>query len=215
MAGRLRNYSSLDKFLIEIETMMTTLSGKNNAKRANPADNTPEQKLDETERKHSVGLMRVNHSGEVCAQALYYGQSIVAKEKKIIHALQQSAEEESDHLAWTEQRIRELSGHLSWMNVIWYINAYCIGLVAGLAGDRWSLAFVEETERQVSVHLQKHLDKLSDRDLKSRAIVSQMKLDEEAHGQKAHELGADELPDPIKTLMGWHAKIMTTISYLI
>ena len=180
-----------------------------------PADKIEQDSLNEFERNHSAGLMRVNHSGEVCAQALYRGQSLTAKLVYTRTKMEQAASEELDHLAWCNKRLEELDNEASVLNPIWYGMSFSIGAVAGLIGDNWSLGFVHETEEQVVKHLDGHLDKLSNKDLKTRAVIEQMRIDEEQHSHDALEAGAEILPDEIKDLMSNVAKVMTKSSYHI
>ncbi len=169
--------------------------------------------LDETARKHAAALMRINHVGEVCAQALYSGQTLVSRNPANIEALKQASREEVDHLAWCEQRIAALGGRKSLLNPVWYAASFGMGVTAGLLGERWNLGFLAETERQVSHHLQDHLQQLPAQDHASRAIVSQMKTDEEAHAQTAQQLGAASLPAPVKQAMALASKCMTRTAY--
>ncbi len=210
-----RNYSTLDRFLIHIEWGLTTLAGGAISQRPNPADHIPEPPLTKSERRISGNMMRVNHTGEVCAQALYYGQMVMARSDSIYQMLAQAAKEETDHLSWTEQRLKELNTHPSYLCAFWYSQAYLIGLVAGLAGDRWSLGFIEETERQVTRHLEKHLGLLPMVDIKSRKIITQMRDDENQHGNNAAAAGASSLPKIIQVLMRLHAKVMTSVAALV
>lgn len=204
-----RNYSPLDYVLIQLQRGLITLCANPVAERPNPAAGMMEPSLTVVQRQTSGELMRVNHSGEVCAQALYYGQMAMARTPLIHDVLERAAAEETDHLAWTAQRLQELGTHRSYLNAFWYSQAYLIGLLAGLAGDRWSLGFVEETERQVSRHLDGHLNRLPVNDSKSRKIVAKMRDDEQRHGQTAAQAGAAPLPDWIKILMSLQAKVMT------
>lgn len=174
-----------------------------------------EAELSADDKKHALGLMRVNHCGEVCAQALYQGQALTARNPQAKEALQHAAFEETEHLAWTEQRIRELGGHSSLLNPVWYTGSLVMGVTAGLLGDKWNLGFLEETEQQVGAHLDSHLASLPEQDLKSRAIVEQMRDDELKHAEMAHEQGAAALPAPIKGLMRLTSKVMTSTSYRI
>ncbi len=210
-----RHYTLLDKMICQLDDFLTVIFTDLNPGRENPAKNLAEPTLTPSEKKQSEGMMRINHVGEICAQALYQGQAVVAKSSTTRESLKNASIEEVDHLAWTHERLKELGGHRSYLNVFWYTNAFMIGILAGLVSDKWSLGFVEETEHQVSAHLSDHLGKLPSADTKSRAIVEQMKTDEEAHAAMARKLGAEELPDPIKTLMKIHAKIMTTLAYWI
>jgi ubiquinone biosynthesis monooxygenase Coq7 len=210
-----RNYSLLDKLLIEANAALTALYSQPDVVRTNPADTATADNLTAAERKMSAALMRVNHSGEICAQALYQGQLCTVRSEITREMLTESRDEEVDHLAWTAKRIAELGGHTSYLNAFWYINAFFIGAVAGLWGDRWSLGFVEETEKQVAAHLTSHLQRLPDQDVRSRKIVEQMREDEMKHGQAARNLNAADLPLPIQLLMKCHAKIMTFIAFRI
>lgn len=210
-----RSYSSLDRLFIQLERGLTTVCASLPPNRPSPAANLSEPILNETQRRISGELMRVNHSGEVCAQALYYGQMTLTRSPIIHDALAEAAAEETDHLAWITQRLQELGAHRSYLNFFWFSQAYLIGLVAGIAGDRWSLGFVEETERQVTRHLEGHLRRLPAPDVKSRAIVTQMREDEQRHGQTALQAGSANLPRWIKRLMSAQAKVMTTIAAII
>ena len=180
-----------------------------------PADKIEQDSLNEFEKNHSAGLMRVNHSGEVCAQALYRGQALTAKLGETRTKMEQAASEELDHLSWCNKRLEELNNKPSLLNPIWYGMSFSIGAVAGLIGDNWSLGFVHETEEQVVKHLDGHLDKLSKKDLKTKAVIEQMRIDEEQHSHDALEAGAEILPDEIKNLMSKFAKVMTNSSYHI
>ena len=180
-----------------------------------PADKIEQDSLNEFEKNHSAGLMRVNHSGEVCAQALYRGQALTAKLGDTRTKMEQAASEELDHLSWCNKRLEDLNDKPSLLNPIWYGMSFSIGAVAGLIGDKWSLGFVHETEEQVVKHLDGHLDKLSKKDLKTKAVIEQMRIDEEQHSHDALEAGAEILPDEIKNLMSKFAKVMTNSSYHI
>lgn len=209
-----RRYDSSDKLISIIDTGLRTLM--NNpavTERKNPAIKNIEIELNEQQKKHIAGLMRVNHCGEVCAQGLYQGQSLTARDPKLREKMQQSAVEENDHLSWTANRIHQMNSHTSLLNPIFYLGSLAIGTFAGLAGDKWSLGFVAETERQVVLHLDSHLQQISPDDLKSRSILQTMKDDEQLHATKAVELGAAELPKPIQQLMNAMAKIMTKTTY--
>jgi len=183
--------------------------------RASPAASVEDVPLEPAARDTAGCLMRVNHSGEVCAQALYQGQALTARAREMRESLERSAQEENDHLAWTAERVRELGAHTSYLNPLWYAGSLAIGAAAGLAGDRWSLGFLAETERQVVEHLQGHLVRLPPKDLKSRAIVEQMRDDEGRHATVALEAGAAELPAPVKALMRLSARTMTTTAYWV
>ena len=181
--------------------------------RTYPADKIKEEPLNEFEKNHSAGLMRVNHSGEVCAQALYRGQALTAKLDNIKTKMDQAALEELDHLSWCNKRLEELDNKPSVLNPIWYGMSFSIGAMAGLIGDKWSLGFVHETEEQVVKHLDGHLNKLSSKDCRTRAVIKQMRIDEEKHSQEALEAGAKILPTEIKSIMSKFAKVMTNSSY--
>lgn len=169
--------------------------------------------MSEADKAHVAALMRVNHVGEICAQALYQGQAMVCRDDGVRASLNHAADEETEHLAWTEQRIAELGGRKSYLNPVWYVGALSFGVLAGKFGDGWNLGFLAETERQVEAHLDGHLGLLPDEDGKSRAIVAQMKADEAAHAEMAVGLGARELPPPVKAAMRLAAKVMTTVAY--
>jgi len=208
--------SPIDRLIIEFDTALRSVVGGANAGRPTPGSSTtPNQSLDAAERKHAAGLMRVNHVGEVCAQALYQSQKLVARNPQIQEMLNHSAQEEMDHLAWCETRLQELGSHTSHLNPLWYAGSFAIGLAAGLAGDKWSLGFVVETEKQVENHLESHLEKLPLEDHRSRAIVEQMRIDEIEHGRAALDAGGVALPDPIQKLMKIVSKVMTTTAYKI
>jgi ubiquinone biosynthesis monooxygenase Coq7 len=206
----------MDRLIIEFDTALRSVVGGANAGRPTP-DSQPDTKhsLDAAERKHAAGLMRVNHVGEVCAQALYQSQKLVARDPQIREMLEHSAQEEMDHLAWCETRLKELDSHTSYLNPFWYAGSFAIGLLAGLAGDKWSLGFVVETEKQVEAHLENHLEKLPVEDHRSRAIVDQMRIDEIEHGQAALHAGGATLPEPIQKIMQSISKVMTTTAYKI
>jgi ubiquinone biosynthesis monooxygenase Coq7 len=205
----------IDIWLSSIDKALRTLSGANVATRPCPTPMTPAAALDERERSLSGALMRVNHVGEVCAQALYQGQCLVTSDAALRTQFADAAREETDHLAWTQQRLRELGGRPSLLNPIWYAGALCIGMLAGRTSDRLSLAFVVETERQVERHLDSHLQRLPVGDTPSRAIVVQMQADELGHAAKALQAGASELPWTARALMRIAAKVMTTTAHYI
>ena len=206
----------LDRFIIEFDTALRSVVGGANAHRQTPgADVHSEVVLESSEREHAAGLMRVNHVGEVCAQALYQSQKIFARNPEIQEMLHHSGQEEIDHLAWCETRLRELDSHTSYLNPFWYAGSFAIGLLAGLAGDQWSLGFVAETEKQVETHLQSHLATLPENDQQSRAIVEQMRLDEIEHGKEAIEAGGAVLPPTVQKLMLASSKLMTSSAYKI
>lgn len=211
----MRQLSVIDKILIQANHALTTIYTVSSHARPNPAEGLVEKKLSDLERKNSIGCMRVNHTGEVCAQALYRGQLSVCRADQTHEMLEKSCDEETDHLAWTKKRLDELNGKTSYLNTLWYLNSYLIGVIAGLAGDKWSLGFVEETEIQVAKHLTNHLEKITEHDNKSRAIIEKMREEEICHEKAAHQAGAAELPSAIKMLMQLHSKVMTTVAYYI
>ncbi|MDH3325514.1 MAG: 2-polyprenyl-3-methyl-6-methoxy-1,4-benzoquinone monooxygenase [Gammaproteobacteria bacterium] len=211
-----RRFSPLDNIIMNIDQGVRTVFGKPDVtERANPADKSPENEMSEANKKLSIGLMRVNHSGEVAAQALYQGQALTARDSATKEQMQRSAQEEFDHLDWCEKRVKELGGHTSYLNPLWYAGSLTIGAMAGAIGDKWSLGFVVETEKQVGKHLEEHLGLLPGNDDKSRAVLKQMDIDEAEHAVKAQKAGAAELPPPIKTLMKLTSKAMTKTAYRI
>ena len=211
-----RNYSPLDHLLINLDSAIHTVFGlPATTGRPNPAADCPESTLTEQEQRISAGLMRVNHAGEVAAQALYQGQALSARLPEVRDNMERAALEENDHLAWCEQRLQELDSHTSVLNPCWYIGSFAIGSLAGLAGDKWSLGFVLETERQVIKHLEEHLVNMPKADNKSRAILEQMKTDELHHATIALKSGAAELPEPIKQIMSITSKLMTKTAYYL
>jgi ubiquinone biosynthesis monooxygenase Coq7 len=206
---------NLDRFIVEFDKGLRTLFSQAHSVRPYPDALVAEAPLDDAERSRSAALMRVNHSGEICAQALYQGQALTARDPLVQQKLQHAAQEETEHLAWTAHRVHELGGHLSLLNPFWYTGSLAIGAVAGLLGDKWNLGFLSETEQQVGAHLQSHLEKLPPKDDKSRAIVSQMYTDEIGHADMAVELGGVELPKPVQWLMKVNGKVMTSAAYRI
>ena len=204
-----------DQLLVETQRALDTVFGNPPATRPNPAADTPDVVLDDAERRHAAGLMRINHVGEVCAQGLYFGQAAVAREAQTRAHLLEAAQEETDHLAWCAQRLRELDSRPSLFNPIWYAGSYTIGTLAGLRGDGWNLGFVVETERQVEAHLDEHLDTLPPADLRSREILKVMKIDEARHADHAEHAGARKLPFPIPSVMALASKVMKTIAYRV
>jgi ubiquinone biosynthesis monooxygenase Coq7 len=210
-----RRLSLLDRLLADTQNALGTVFGAPAAERANPAAGSAEVVLDEDERRHAAGLMRVNHVGEVCAQALYVGQAAVARDPQTRAALLAAAAEETDHLAWCAQRLDELDSRPSLLNPLWYAGSYTIGLLAGLRGDGWNLGFVMETERQVEAHLHEHLERLPAADLRSRAILETMKQDEARHAENAEAQGARVLPQPVPTLMAAASNLMKAVAYRI
>lgn len=206
---------SLDSAICAFDRTLRTMSNVATASRPNPAVGVAEPVLSEQEKAHSAGLMRVNHVGEVCAQALYAAQSAFAKTPLTREQFQKAGEEEVDHLAWTADRLQELGSRTSLLNPLWYAGSFALGTVAAKLGDPVSLGFVVETERQVEAHLDRHLEELPANDLRSRTIVTQMRDDEVAHAEAAAQLGAAELPLPVKKVMQAMAKVMTTAAYRI
>lgn len=209
-----RQYNPFDELCMNFDQGLRTVFGKpQTTGRANPAQQVDENELSGGEREASAGMMRVNHCGEVCAQALYQGQALTARLPDVRESMQQAAAEENDHLAWCEQRLNELGSHTSYLNPLWYAGSYAIGAFAGWAGDKWSLGFVAETEKQVVRHLDGHLERMSEQDGKSRAIIEQMKIDEQHHATTAQQAGGAELPGPIKQVMKITSKLMTRSAY--
>ena len=205
----------MDKLIEIFERGMKTVFTPATAARESPAASADDAALNEEDRRKSAALMRVNHCGEVCAQALYQGQAIFARNRKTAESLQAAADEEIDHLAWTAERIRALGGRQSFLNPLWFGGAFAVGAMAAVISDRVSLGFVAESERQVSAHLKSHLHKLPENDAKSRAIVAQMEIDETQHATKAVEMGGAELPPPVKCAMKFAGRVMTRTSYWI
>jgi ubiquinone biosynthesis monooxygenase Coq7 len=205
----------LDRLIVEFDKGLRTLFSEAHSLRAHPDATLPEADMDEAEKKNAAALMRVNHSGEICAQALYQGQALTARDPVVQQQLQQAAQEETEHLAWTAKRVHELGGHLSLLNPLWYTGSLAIGAMAGLLGDKWNLGFLAETERQVGHHLQSHLDRLPQQDEKSRAIVAQMYTDETGHADMARSLGGADLPQPVQLAMKLNGKVMTGTSYWV
>lgn len=199
--------SRLDQLIIALDGGLRTVFASPHAARAYPAT-APEATLSDSERAHAAALMRVNHVGEVCAQALYSGQSLTTKNEAVRAELRQAAAEETDHLAWCEQRLNELGGRKSLLNPLWYGGAFTMGLIAGTLGDKWNLGFLAETERQVEAHLDGHLQQLPEIDARSRAVIEQMKIDEAQHAQTAVNHGAAALPMPVKRAMRFAADMM-------
>lgn len=205
--------SPLDDLLIEAQRALDTVFGNPPAQRANPAADTPVPELDAAARRHAAGLMRINHVGEVCAQGLYFGQAMVARDAATRRHLLEAAQEETDHLAWCAERLRELDSRPSLFNPLWYAGSHALGTLAGLAGDPWSLGFVVETERQVEAHLDEHLETLPAADQRSREILRVMKADEARHADHAEQAGARILPPPIPSAMALASKLMKAIAY--
>lgn len=211
-----RHYSPLDHLITQFDQTLRTLAGKPRVTgRPNPAHAFEESSLTEAERDESARLMRVNHAGEIAAQALYQGQALTARLEHVRERMEEAAAEENDHLAWCAERVRELGNHTSRLGPLWYLGSLVIGATAGAVGDKWSLGFVAETERQVIDHLDGHLTRVAPEDRRSRAIIEQMKIDEAHHGATAKAAGGVELPGPIKKLMRLTAKVMTITAYRI
>lgn len=209
-----RRYTPLDQVIQHIDVGLRTLLGQPRiTERSNPADGLPEAELTGSERDLAGRLMRVNHAGEVAAQGLYEGQALTAKLPDVRKKMERAAQEENDHLAWCEQRAKALGCHVSYLNPLWYFGSLGIGAAAGLAGDKWSLGFVAETEKQVTRHLDEHLARLPPHDRKSRAILKQMREDEAHHATVALEAGGARLPVPVKKLMGLTSKMMTKLAF--
>ncbi|MBP6366434.1 MAG: 2-polyprenyl-3-methyl-6-methoxy-1,4-benzoquinone monooxygenase [Nitrosomonas sp.] len=206
---------NIDRLIIGFDSALRTLLTSAQTVRPVPGSELPEADLTDTERQLSSALMRVNHVGEVCAQALYQGQGLTARNEAVQQTLMQAAREETEHLAWTERRIAELGGRKSLLNPLWYGGSFAIGVVAGLLGDKWNLGFLAETEHQVGAHLASHLQQLPNNDEKSRAIVTQMEIDEAGHATMALSHGGAELPLPVKFTMKLGSKIMTQTAYWI
>lgn len=215
MFERSLTHSALDRVFITLDNALRTLSGAQHAARPCPAPLTPGATLDAAQQRLSGALMRVNQVGEVCAQALYDAQALVTKDAGLKRQLEAAARDESDHLAWTQQRLRELGAHESWLNPLWYAGAFGLGLLAGRAGDAVSLGFVVETERQVERHLQGHLERLPPQDVASRAIVHQMQADEARHAQQAQAAGGAELPHLVRLAMRLAASVMTRTAHYV
>jgi 3-demethoxyubiquinol 3-hydroxylase len=205
----------LDTLIIGFDRALRTLSGTATPARPVPGAKLPETVLEPHERQQAAGLMRVNHTGEVCAQALYSAQALVARDPEIRARYDRAAREEEDHLAWTQTRLAEMGDRPSLLNPLWYAGSFAIGLVSGIAGDRANLGFVVETERQVEEHLTSHMDRLPQNDAKSRAIVEQMRDDEARHGAMAIEAGALPLPYPVRRAMRAAADVMRAVAYRI
>ncbi len=211
-----RELSPVDRLLATANNALRTVAAPaGRSARTSPADAVPEARLDTSEKSHAAGLMRVNHAGEVAAQALYQGHAAVARDSVVEEQMQQAADEEFDHLAWCEQRLKELGEAPSKLSPLWYAGAFAIGAASGVLGDKWSLGFIAETEKQVCDHLEGHLDDLPERDAKSRAVVTAMREEEQEHGENAVLAGAAELPTPVKKLMQLTAKVMTRTAYWV
>jgi ubiquinone biosynthesis monooxygenase Coq7 len=206
---------NIDRLIGEFDRALRTVSSVAEPSRLSPAAALPEAELSEHDRRHAAALMRVNHVGEVCAQALYQGQALTARDPHARRALERAAREEEDHLAWSAQRVDELGGRTSWLNPVWYAGAFTIGTVAGVLGDRWNLGFLAETERQVEEHLSGHLERLPEKDERTRTLVEAMRADEARHRDTAVRLGAAALPAPVKLAMRFASGLMTRIAYRV
>ncbi len=208
-----RNLSPLDRLLAACERALEAVGGTPAAHRASPASHVAEADMEDGERRHAAGLMRINHTGEVCAQALYLGQAALARSSDTREHLLHAAGEETDHLAWCAERLQQLDSRPSLLNPIWYLGSWMMGAAAALAGDPFSLGFVVETERQVEAHLAEHLEKLPAQDQRSRTVLTQMQADEIRHAQAAQERGGIALPFPLPTLMHLSSMVMKTVAY--
>jgi ubiquinone biosynthesis monooxygenase Coq7 len=215
MRPKSRRLSLADRLIREFDRALRTVSAANVPARPNPADGCRESIADPAARRKAAALMRVNHAGEIAAQALYHGQALTARNPAVRQALLDAARDETDHLAWCEQRIRELDDRTSFLAPLWYAGSFAIGALAGLAGDRNSLGFVAETEKQVIEHLDSHLHELPEGDERSRRIVAQMKADEDRHGFEARTAGGWDLPRPVRDLMRRTGRVMTRTAYRI
>lgn len=211
-----RNYSLIDKICIKLDQTLRTLNDNSPTTQAKyPAGDNEEAEFTETERRKVIGLMRINHAGEIAAQGLYHGQALISRNEGLKNQMQQAALEEGDHLAWCKKRLDELGGQTSYLKPLWYSGSFCIGILAGLVGDKWSLGFVAETEQQVVKHLQSHLHQLPSKDERSIAILQQMEKDEAKHKDEAISSGAYALPQFIKKWMSLTSKIMVKTAYWI
>jgi ubiquinone biosynthesis monooxygenase Coq7 len=203
----------IDSFIAEFDKALRTVFAPAPTTRPMPGKELPEAILESSERRHAAALMRINHVGEICAQALYQGQAIACRNSATSQALEQAANEETEHLNWTERRIAELGGRKSILNPLWYLGSLAIGVAAGRLGDAWNLGFLAETERQVEAHLDRHLARLPAADLRSRAVLAQMRVDEIRHADTAISLGARGLPGPVKLAMVATSTVMTATAY--
>lgn len=209
-----RQFTPLDRLISALDEALRLSTGAAPAPgRPNPAGDTPATELDDDARRHVAGLMRVNHAGEICAQALYSGQAMTARNPQVARDMQQAADEEIDHLAWCEARLGELDDRPSVLNPLWYAGSFAIGALAGIAGDKWSLGFLKETERQVEAHLEEHLGRLPQSDARSQAILGQMKIDEAHHAEMADQAGGADLPEPVRRAMAAASGVMKALAY--
>ena len=206
---------AIDDCILALDKALRTLFVPAPTTRPVPGEDQAEADLSDAERAHAAALMRVNHCGEICAQALYQGQAIASRDPSIKKALEQAAWEETEHLAWTERRIAELGGHKSLLNPLWYGGSLALGVVAGKCGDAWNLGFLAETERQVESHLERHKARLPESDRRSWLILEQMRQDEVEHGNTARRLGARELPEPVKKAMWAVSTVMKAAAYRV
>lgn len=213
----MKTYSFSDRLILEFDRSLKILADNyaTRAQRDNPAATVDASELSDQKKQASARLMRVNHAGEVAAQGLYHGQALTARNSETLARMQASAQEETDHLVWCQQRLNELDSHTSLINPLWYMGSFTLGVAAGLCGDKWSLGFVSETEKQVEEHLSEHLQRLPAEDTKSRAILNQMRDDEIEHGEHARKLGGAELPKPVPQLMQSISNIMKVGAYWI
>ncbi|MBL8471163.1 MAG: 2-polyprenyl-3-methyl-6-methoxy-1,4-benzoquinone monooxygenase [Rhodocyclaceae bacterium] len=205
----------IDRFIIEFDKALRAIVGPHPSSRPTPGNDLPDAELTPEEKRHVGALMRVNHVGEICAQALYQGQALTSKDASVRATFKQAAWEETEHLAWTERRIADMGGRKSLLNPLWYSGALAIGVLAGKFGDRWNLGFLAETERQVEAHLAGHIDRLPKSDAKSAAILDQMRADEAKHARTAIALGGADLPAPVRLMMRASAKLMTSTAYYV
>jgi 3-demethoxyubiquinol 3-hydroxylase len=211
-----RTYSPLDRAVVNLDSALRAVFGRLQVtERPDPALGLPEPELSDEQRRHVARLMRINHTGEVCAQGLYQGQALTARLPEVRGKLERAAQEENDHLAWCERRIEALGDRKSLLNPLWYASSFAIGAAAGLAGDKWSLGFVVETERQVESHLDYHLTQVPADDTKDRAVFEQMKVDEVGHAELAKAAGGADLPGPIRWVMRLASKVMTGTVYWV
>jgi len=206
---------TIDRLIGEFDRALRAVAGIAHASRPSPGNEMEENPLGDEERAHAAALMRVNHVGEVCAQALYQGQALTARDESSRKALEEAAREEEDHLAWSAERIAELGGRPSLLNPLWYAGSFALGAAAGVLGDKWNFAFLAETEHQVEEHLTGHLEALPPADRRTRAVVEAMRADEAKHRATALALGAAELPEPVRRAMRLASKVMTTVAYRI
>ena len=206
-----REYTPLDHFILGFDRVVS--AANTGSRRPSPAGDVPDVPMPGADARHSAALMRVNHAGEVAAQALYAGHAVAATDAALRESMLQAAAEEGDHLSWCESRVRELGSHVSYLTPVWYFGSFAIGALAASSGDKWNLGFVMETERQVVEHLDRHLALLPEQDLKSRAVLQQMRADELQHASTARAAGASELPRPVRFLMRCCAKVMTGGAY--